>query len=78
MLLLLHGQLFWFEPSENVLIVPAAKEKTQIHFQGKDTDLFSSINAFKNNDALWTLQIQSDPYRRSLGFILPEKEILPT
>lgn len=54
------------------------KGKDTDSFQGKDTDLFSSSNAFKNNDALWTLQIQSDPYRRSLGFILSEKEILPT
>lgn len=47
--------MVWFEPSEKFLIAPAAKEKTQIHFQGKDTDSFSSSNAFKNNDALWTL-----------------------
>lgn len=31
------------------------KGRTQIHFQGKDTDSFSSGNAFKNNDALWAL-----------------------
>lgn len=33
----------------------ATKGRTQIHFQGKDTDSFSSGNAFKNNDALWAL-----------------------
>ena len=68
----------WIEPSGKVWTVPAVKERPDLFSRKGHRFIFKQQHFQKQWCFVGSLQIQSDPYRRSWGFLLPEKEILST
>lgn len=70
--------LVWFEPSENVLIVPAAKEKTQIHFKEKTQICFQAAMLLKTMTLCGLCKYKVIHTEEVWDLFSQKKEILPT